>query len=545
MKPKSGALKLAGLAAALGAGTWLLLHFLVPVQVPDDFPKLPDLQAAGPGLRGLLTGVDAEARRHPGSAEAVGKLAIAYHANEYPAQAAAAYRIAARLDPSDPQWLYGRALLEEESGNEKEEFDLLRQTVKLSPDDVPALLKLADGFLKQEAPGEAIRCYEHAAKASKDARLHATFGLARVAARRQDWSKVMELTAPLTRDFPTVRPPFQLLQQAYEATGRKDQVAELNAILTAGKFTDVPPAPDPMMDRLTAVSYSSTRLLKAAGLQSRFGYPDRGLQIARRAAEANPADADIRNYIAQTQLAFYGDRADSVDDALTQMSEVLRLKPEDPAPLWIFTNDFFEQPKSAAALERLHALLRPYSNRGEAHFYLGLLAEAQGQPQEAISQYQAALQHNPKDARVYNKLGLMWGGAGKFDTAIASFRKAIQLDPMNTVARFNLGVTLMELEKYDQGIRELREVLRLHPRDSATYFCMGFALLYSGKPKDAMERFREGLRYKPDDAQAHFGLGSALAALHQREEAATELREALRLRPDYPEAKELLQKAAQ
>src|SRR5262249_31183928 len=157
---------------------------------------------------------------------------------------------------------------------------------------------------------------------------------------------------------------------------------------------------------------------------------------------ANPADADIRNYIAQTQLTFYGDRADAVDDALTQLGEALRLKPDDPTTLWIFTNGFFEQPKTPAAVERLHALLRPYAGRGEAHFYLGLVAEAQEQPQEAIAQYQAALQHDPKDARVYNKLGLIWSRAGRFDAAIASFRKSIQLDPMNTVARFNLGVTL-------------------------------------------------------------------------------------------------------
>jgi tetratricopeptide (TPR) repeat protein len=539
----AGAVKLAGLAVALGVGTWLLLHILVPVKVPDDFPRLPDLQAASPGLRGLLAGADAEARKHPGSAESVGKLAVAYHGNEYPEQAAAAYRIAARLAPRDPQWLYGRALLEEESGNEKEEFALLRQTVVLAPDEAPALLRLADGFLKQGALDEAVRHYERAAKASpKDATLPATFGLARAAARRQDWSKVMEYASPLTRDYPTVRPSFQLLQQAYEATGRTGQAAEVKAILLAGKFTDVPPASDPMLDRLTAVSYSSTRLLKAAGLQSRFGHPDRGIQIARRAAEANPADADIRNYIAQTQLAFYGDRPDMVDDALTQLGESLRLKPDDPAPLWIFTNDFFEQPKAPAAIERLHALLRPYSGRGEAHFYLGLVAAAQGQPQEAIAQYQAALQNNPKDARVYNKLGLIWSGAGKFEPAIASFRKSIQLDPMYTVARFNLGVTLMQLEKYGQGLNELREVLRLHPRDAATHFCMGFAFLYSGKPGEAVKRFREGLRYKPDDAEAHFGLGSALSAEHKQGDATAELREALRLRPDYPEAQQLLQK---
>jgi tetratricopeptide (TPR) repeat protein len=409
--------------------------------VPDDFPKLPDLQDAGRGLRSLVADTDTEARKHAGSAEAVGKLAIVYHANEYPAQAGAAYRIATRLAPGDPQWLYGRALLEEESGNETEEFDLLERAVKLAPEDAPALLKLADGFLKREKPDEAVRLYERAAKASaKEAQLPAAFGLARVAARRQEWNKVMEYVAPLTRDNPTVRPPFQLLQQAYDATGQTQQAGQVKAFLLAGKFTDVPPAPDPLIDRLTDTSYSSTRLLKAAGLQSRFGHPDRGIQIARRAADANPGDADIRNFIAQTQLTFYGDRQDAVDDGLTQLGEALRLKPDNPAPLWIFTNDFFEQPKSPAAVERLHALVRPYAIRGEAHFYLGLIAEAQEQVPGAVAEYQAALRNDPKDARVYNKLGLVWSRSGKFDAAIASFRKSIELNPMNTVARFGCAL---------------------------------------------------------------------------------------------------------
>ena len=537
---KTGALKLLGLAAVLGVGTWLLLRMLAPAMVPADFPALPDLHAASPGLRALLSAADTDARKHSGSAEAVGALGIAYHANEYLAEAAAAYRIASRLAPGDSQWVYCQALLQEEGGNEKQEFELLRETVRLAPEAAPALVKLGDGAFKQEAFDEAVRYYERARSASQDAIPAATFGLARVAARREQWAKVIEFAAPLTSNYPTVRPPFQLLQQAYEATGKSTQAAEIGAILLSGKFTDMPPPSDAILERLTAASYSSTRLLKAAGLASRFGHPDRGIPIARRAAEANPTDADIRNYIATTELTFYGDKPDAVDDALTQLAEALRLKPADPAPLWRFTNDFFEQPKRPAAVARLYALISPYADRAEANFYLGLVADAQGRPQEAIARYQAALAANPKDARPYNKLGLIQEQTGQFVAAIANFRKAIQLDPLNTVARFNLAVTLMQLQKYAEGLAELREVLKLHPRDAPTYFCMGFAFLYSGNAADAEARFREGLLYQPNDAEAHFGLGSALAAQHKRDVAAAELREALRLRPDYQEALQLL-----
>src|ERR1039457_6610096 len=101
MKP---VLKIGALAVALGVATWLLGPLLLPANLPADFPKLPDLRTVNPGLRELLQGADRDARRRPNSAEADGKLGMAYHANLFLEEAAAAYRIAARLAPNDYRW---------------------------------------------------------------------------------------------------------------------------------------------------------------------------------------------------------------------------------------------------------------------------------------------------------------------------------------------------------------------------------------------------------------------------------------------------------
>ena len=76
-------------------------------------------------------------------------------------------------------------------------------------------------------------------------------------------------------------------------------------------------------------------------------------------------------------------------------------------PLWRFSNDFFETPKTPAAVQRLAGLMRPYAGRADAHFYLGMVADAQGESQEAVSQYQAALKNNPNDSNLHHKLGVM------------------------------------------------------------------------------------------------------------------------------------------
>jgi tetratricopeptide (TPR) repeat protein len=538
---KKSILTTGGLALALGVITWLLVPVLLPVKLPADFPKLPDLQNANPTLRKALENADREARRQPGSAEAVGALGMAYHANLYLEQAAQAYRIAARLAPKDYQWVYCQAFLQEENGNEEEQLKLLRETARLKPDYVPALLKLADASFKLDRLDEAAHYYESASKVPGGAAtLQAAFGLGRVSARRQQWNQVVAYLVPLSHDYAYVQPPIELLQQAYEALGQKDKVQETAQSLALSKWKVVPPPDDPLNDRLIAVCYSSTRLLKQAGLMSRLGHPDRAIALARRAAEVEPSDADVRSFLARTLLTSFPDKPEAIDEALTQLAECLRLRPNDPVPLWSFTNDFFDTPKTPAATERLQALLRPYSSRPDSHFYLGLAADAQGNAQEAFAQYQEALKNNPNDSKVYTKLGLILDKAGKFDGAIAYLQKSVELNPMNTVARFNLGLALMQRGNYPRGLKELGELLRLTPHDAPTYFCMGFAYLYSNQADEAIARFREGLRYKPDDAEAHYGLGSALSIRRRHEEALVEAREALRLRPDYPEAQQLL-----
>jgi tetratricopeptide (TPR) repeat protein len=536
----------AALAVALGVATWLLAPLLLPPKLPEDFPKAPDLRTLNPELRTLLQKADRDARRKPGSAEVVGKLGLAYHANLFLDQALRAYRIAARLAPDDYQWVYCQAFLEEENGNEKEELKLLEQTLRLKPDHVPALLKLADASFKLDRLDEAAQYYEAAVRVPGGrASLQANFGLGRVEARRKDWNKVIAYSAPLARAYPSLLPPYELLLEAYAALGQANQAAQARQAILSAKSKVVPPLDDPLNQQLIDLCYSSTRLLKQAGLLSHLGYPDRALQIARRAAQAEPTDPDVRNFIAHTLIASYADKPEAVNEALTQLGECLRLRPDDAVPLWMFAQDFFDAPKPPAAVERLRALMRPYAGRADAHLYLGFLADARGETEEAISQFQAALKNDPDNAGVYNQLGIALSKAGRFDEAIADLQHSVQLNPMNATARFNLGAVLLQRGKDAQGLKELGEVLRVKPDYAAAHFCMAFAFLYSKRTDEAVAQFREGLRYGPDDPEAHFGLGSALAMQRKREDAIAELREALRLRPGYADAQELLHQLGQ
>ena len=531
----------AGLAAALGIAMWFLAPLLLPVNVPPDFPPLPDLQSSNPSMREIIQRSDQQARSKPVSAESVGKLGLVYHANLFYGQAAAAYRIAARSEPLSPQWAYAQAVLSEETGAEAALMKFLSQTIELDPNHVPALIKLADSAFKSDRLDEAGRLYKTAADApGSTAAVQAAFGRGRVAARSKDWNTLATAVAPVAAAYPHAAPLHELLQQAYTALGQTDKAEQARQSAAYAKWKSLPPLEDPFTDQLIEVCYSSTRLLKQAGLLGKTGRPDQAIDLARRAAQAEPADADVRDYLARTLITFYGDKPEAIDEAMSHLAECMRLRPSDPIPLGGFADDFFKSPKPPAAVQRLRALLQSNPKIPGIHFFLGQAAEQLGEMETAAAEYRAALKENPKDSGAHNKLGLIAEAAGRFDEASAYFRKAIQLNPMNTAARLNLAIDLMQRGNYAQGFGELNELLRIDPQDAAAHFLMGFAYLSRKQAPEAESKFRQGLVYKPGDAEARFGLGAALAAQGRRDDAAAELRQALQLRPNHAQAQNLL-----
>jgi len=531
------------LAMALGFGTWLLLTLLIPVKLPGDFPVIPDLKSSNPALVKLLTSTDAQARAHPNSAREVGRLGMVYHANQYYLQAESAYKIASRLDPKDYRWVYYQVLMKEENGQEKPEFDPLQRTVQLRPDYLPALQKLGDIYFKQDNLDEAARYYDRIVKfAGASPPPQALFGLGRIAAWGKDWHKVIEHLAPVSREYPRFRPPHQLLVDAYEALGQEENATEERWVLLETNLTPIPTIADPLSDELTSLCCSSTRLLKEAGLLARFGNPERAIQVARRAVEVEPDDADAHHFISRTLLESRGTDPEAVDEALAQLSEGLRLRPDDQLPLMYAAAFFFKHNKTEAATEKLRSMLARNTNNAEAHYYLGLIADRRGRTQEAIAQYEEALRGDPNYAEACHRLGLARVTEGKLDRAIAYFQKAVRLKPMLIQARCNLGVALEQQGKLSQAMEQYREALRLKPNDGPSHMFLAILLLRSGKLEEATAHFRDAVRITPGDAEARYGLGCALAGQGKIREAAEELREALRLRPNYAEAANQLQR---
>lgn len=99
----------------------------------------------------------------------------------------------------------------------------------------------------------------------------------------------------------------------------------------------------------------------------------------------------------------------------------------------------------------------------EAHHALGKVYLAQGNFDQAISEFQQALSGGRNQAQVYNDLGVAWMEKGEFNQSLDSFNKALQLDGNLPDALFNRALCYEKQSRFAEAKADWTEYLK---RDS-------------------------------------------------------------------------------
>ena len=121
----------------------------------------PRSTASRPRYAKRSSAADQAARDAP-SAASVGALGTAYHGAQRPADALAAYALAARLDRADPRWIYLASLLLEDRGDADGAGGGFQQVVAATPSHGLAWFRLGELAFKRGALDEAQTAYARA-----------------------------------------------------------------------------------------------------------------------------------------------------------------------------------------------------------------------------------------------------------------------------------------------------------------------------------------------------------------------------------------------
>ena len=456
----------AGLALWVGGGE------IVRRVGARDLPMLPELAHASPLIASQLRQLDRAARVTPRSAEAVGALAIAYHANLFAAEARQAYASAARRAPSDWRWPYYLALTAEERGETTQVVEHLEAALGIEPHLPLAWFRLGEAEFKRgrfdEAgaalarvlaitsgvPGDGSARLEAGSRRSPVS-AYASTTLARVALQKGDAATARSiLEHVVANEGRQWGPAFRLLADACRQTA--DVRAATRALEAADRLPAYVPPPDPLVDRLGQVSRNSAFLLKYAAIATRAHDPTAREFLTRRAFEFDPDNPAVI-FEMGTLLQAMGRH----EEALAQYQRHRTLMPGQP-------QTDVQIGRCLADLNRLQeaeATLRGPAARGDAtaEFNLGEVLDRQDRVEEARRHYERAIAINPFHARAFNNLGILAARRGRLNDALALFEKAAVAAPGDADMQNNLGAALVQSGRVEEARRAFERAIAIEP----------------------------------------------------------------------------------
>jgi len=145
--------------------------------------------------------------------------------------------------------------------------------------------------------------------------------------------------------------------------------------------------------------------------------------------------------------------------------------------------------------------VRSYINRGTVYVVLGKL-------DQALSDYNVAIEINPKIAVAYNNRGSAYAAMGKQDQAFSDFSKAIEIDPKNWNAYNNRGIAYAAMGKQDQAFSDFNKAIEIDPKEVVAYNNRGNYYAAKGKLDQAFLDFNKAIEIQPKYADAYNSRGS-------------------------------------
>jgi len=194
------------------------------------------------------------------------------------------------------------------------------------------------------------------------------------------------------------------------------------------------------------------------------------------------------------------------------------------------------QGKPDEAIVQYQKALEIDPNYADARLDLGNALFSQGKVEEAVKEYSAILKADPENKKASIGVANALAKKGRGDVAASEYAKILESDPNNADAHYNLGLMLSKQGKLDEAAEHYRKALDINPNYAKAHNNLGTLLTQQNKPDEALPHYQEAIRIKPDYAEAHCNLGIVLAGQGNVPEAAQHFLAAVRIKPDYAEA---------
>jgi tetratricopeptide (TPR) repeat protein len=164
-----------------------------------------------------------------------------------------------------------------------------------------------------------------------------------------------------------------------------------------------------------------------------------------------------------------------------------------------------------------------------------LRAEA-GREDEAIRDFDAAVQADPKRWRAIHNRGVLLAQSGQFERAFEDFTNTIQINPQFAKAYSNRAALFVVAGELTPAIQDYSRALELDPDLSVAHRGLGRACHLESKLDAALRHYDEAVQLSPNDAYAIASRADVLTDLGRYAEAASQYERAIAADPESSHA---------
>jgi tetratricopeptide (TPR) repeat protein len=135
--------------------------------------------------------------------------------------------------------------------------------------------------------------------------------------------------------------------------------------------------------------------------------------------------------------------------------------------------------------------------------------------------------------------GLSRDKMGKYNDAIIDFNIAIDMDSLDPASYTDRGLTYINMKKSDLAIKDFQQVLKIDStgeQAEAAFYWLGYIYLANWDNQNAIIQFDKFLNIFPNDAGVYFLRGTAKSNLMDIEGSISDYDMAIKYNPNYMEA---------
>ena len=162
----------------------------------------------------------------------------------------------------------------------------------------------------------------------------------------------------------------------------------------------------------------------------------------------------------------------------------------------------------------------------EADMIAGEALDEKGDSAGAIEQFRAAVQANSQEPDVHFGLAYLLWSQKRYDEAVPEFNAELENDPKNYQAMIYLADTDVQQNQFLQAKDLLETAVRYQASVPLLHLDLGIVYSETGNRDAAIEEFNKAVKLEPDNVAAHFRLAKMYQSMGKRDEAKAEFAKA-------------------